>query len=46
MKNILQASTLSLFGEDYLAYLSSEIKSLFTNEVLFVPYARPGRHFA
>ncbi|WP_448698254.1 dipeptidase PepE [Mucilaginibacter sp. AW1-3] len=42
MKNILLASTSSLFGESYLAYLSSEITSLFDKEVLFIPYACPG----
>jgi dipeptidase E len=42
MKNMLLASTSSLFGEGYLAYLTSEIKSLFDKEVLFIPYARPG----
>lgn len=44
MKNILLASTSSLFGEAYLAYLTTEIKELFkdTDEVIFIPYARPG----
>ncbi|OCX54343.1 dipeptidase E [Mucilaginibacter sp. PPCGB 2223] len=42
MKNILLASTSSLFGEAYLAYLTSEISSLFDQEVIFIPYARPG----
>jgi dipeptidase E len=44
MKNIILASTSTLFGEDYLAYLKPVIKELFTgvSEIIFVPYARPG----
>jgi len=43
MKNILLASTSSLFGEKYLDYLSEEITALFkgVSEVIFIPYARP-----
>lgn len=42
--NIILASTSTLFGGSYLEYLKSEIQNLFreTNEVIFVPYARPG----
>lgn len=42
MKNILLASTSSLFGEDYLQYLKDELKDLFKgiDEIVFVPYAR------
>lgn len=44
MKNIVLASTSTLFGEEYLAYLKPVIKDLFngTEEIIFVPYARPG----
>lgn len=44
MKNIVLASTSTLFGEPYLAYLQPVIKDLFAGvgEVLFIPYARPG----
>jgi dipeptidase E len=44
MKNIILASTSTLFGEDYLAYLKPVIKELFAgiSEIIFVPYARPG----
>jgi len=44
MKNILLASTSTLYGQDYLAYIQDEIKALFAGvtEIIFVPYARPG----
>jgi dipeptidase E len=44
MKNIILASTSTLFGEDYLAYLKPVIQELFAgvSEIIFVPYARPG----
>lgn len=44
MKNIVLASTSTLFGEAYLAYLEPVIKDLFRNipEIIFIPYARPG----
>ncbi|MBE9598271.1 dipeptidase PepE [Pedobacter sp. MC2016-24] len=44
MKNVILASTSSLFGEAYLAYLKSEVETLFqgVSELIFVPYARPG----
>lgn len=44
MKNVLLASTSALFGEEYLAYLKPFIADLFTgvNEIVFIPYARPG----
>lgn len=43
-KNIVLASTSTLFGENYLAYLMPVIAELFkgVNEIVFVPYARPG----
>jgi dipeptidase E len=43
MKNLLIASTSTIFGGSYLDYLTDEISSLFkdTDEVLFIPYARP-----
>lgn len=43
MKNILLASTSTLFGGQYLEYLQDEIKDLFTrvDEIVFIPYARP-----
>ncbi|MGN6178996.1 MAG: dipeptidase PepE [Mucilaginibacter sp.] len=44
MKNILLASTSSMFGEEYLAYLKPYIVELFSgvSEIIFIPYARPG----
>lgn len=44
MKNLLIASTSTLFGGDYLEYLLPELRHHFTNcaTVLFIPYARPG----
>lgn len=44
MKRIILASTSTLHGEEYLAYLQPEIRTLFTGirEIIFVPYARPG----
>ena len=42
--NIILASTSTLFGGNYLEYLKPEIQNLFseTNEIIFIPYARPG----
>lgn len=44
MKNMLVASTSTLHGGSYLDYLLPTLKEHFkdTNEVIFVPYARPG----
>jgi len=44
MKHIILASTSTLFGEAYLAYLEPVIRELFAgiSEIVFVPYARPG----
>lgn len=44
MKNIILASTSTLFGGKYLDYIIAEIKELFKgiNEIIFVPFARPG----
>lgn len=44
MKNILLASTSTLYGGEYLDYLTSEITDLFSNtdEIIFIPFARPG----
>jgi len=44
MKNIVLASTSTLFGENYLAYLEPMIRELFegVDEIIFVPFARPG----
>lgn len=42
--NILLASTSTLFGGNYLEYISNEIKELFQgiDEIIFIPFARPG----
>ncbi|MBU4537639.1 MAG: dipeptidase PepE [Weeksellaceae bacterium] len=42
--NVLLASTSTLFGGNYLEYLTGEIKNLFegTDEIIFIPFARPG----
>jgi dipeptidase E len=44
MKNIVLASTSTLFGETYLAYLKPIIQELFegVSEIIFIPFARPG----
>ena len=44
MKNLIIASTSTIHGGTYLSYLLSEIAELFseTDDVLFIPYARPG----
>ena len=43
MKNLIIASTSTIHGGTYLSYLFPEIAQLFseTEEVLFIPYARP-----
>ena len=42
--NVLLASTSTLFGGNYLEYLTNEIISLFdgVDEIIFIPFARPG----
>jgi len=44
MKNIILASTSTLYGGGYLEYLLPELEAHFKdcNEILFVPFARPG----
>lgn len=44
MKNLILASTSTLHGQDYLDYLLPVLKEHFKgcNEILFIPYARPG----
>ena len=44
MKNLLVASTSTLYGGTYLSYLMEEISIHFkdTREIVFIPYARPG----
>jgi dipeptidase E len=44
MKKIILASTSTLPGQDYLAYLQPVIRTLFAgiSEIIFIPYARPG----
>lgn len=44
MKNIILASTSTLFGGAYLAYLKEELIQLFqgVSSIVFVPFARPG----
>lgn len=43
MKNIIIASSSSIYGGDYLEYLLDELVVFFktTSEILFIPYARP-----
>ena len=43
MKKLLLASTSTVYGGTYLSYLRDELSIFFqeTNEILFVPYARP-----
>jgi dipeptidase E len=42
--NIILASTSTLFGGNYLEYLTKEITELFhgIDEIIFIPFARPG----
>lgn len=42
--NILLASTSTLYGGNYLEYLTEEISKLFDglDEIIFIPFARPG----
>ncbi|HEY9259231.1 dipeptidase PepE [Chitinophaga sp.] len=44
MKHFILASTSTLFGETYLAYLQPAMKTLFAgvDEIIFIPFARPG----
>ncbi|MFY0255054.1 dipeptidase PepE [Chitinophaga sp. 30R24] len=44
MKHFILASTSTLFGENYLAYLQPAMKILYAGieEIIFVPFARPG----
>jgi dipeptidase E len=43
MKNLIIASTSTLFGENYLEYLLDELIDFYQNtqEILFIPFARP-----
>ncbi len=43
MKNIIVASTSTIHNGTFLSYLLEELEELFseTNEILFIPYARP-----
>lgn len=42
--NVLLASTSTLYGGNYLEYLTEEISTLFdgVDEIIFIPFARPG----
>ncbi len=44
MKNMILASTSTVYGSGYLEYLQSELSGFLKgiDEVLFIPYARPG----
>lgn len=44
MRNLIVASTSTLYGEEYLEYLLEDLKELFQDaeEILFIPFARPG----
>ncbi len=44
MKNILIVSTSTVHGSGYLEYILNELTNFFkdTEEILFIPYARPG----
>ncbi|MCL4119217.1 UNVERIFIED_CONTAM: hypothetical protein GTU68_021259 [Idotea baltica] len=43
MKNIIIASTSTIYGDDYLEYLLDELSDFFkeVSTILFIPYARP-----
>ncbi len=44
MKNMILASTSTVFGSGYLEYLQPELREFLkgVDEILFIPYARPG----
>ncbi|WP_119079842.1 dipeptidase PepE [Chitinophaga alhagiae] len=44
MRKIVLASTSTLFGQEYLAYLKPAMQQLFfgISDIVFIPYARPG----
>ena len=44
MKNLIAASTSTIYNGNYLEYLTEALTELFseTDEILFIPYARPG----
>jgi len=44
MKNLIIASTSTIYGGTYLEYLFPELSSLFmySKEIIFIPYAQPG----
>lgn len=44
MKNLIVASTSTIHGSGYLEYLTEALTALFseTDEILFIPFARPG----
>lgn len=44
MKKLIIASTSTIYGSGYLEYLQEALTELFvaTDEILFIPYARPG----
>ncbi|MFV0604882.1 MAG: dipeptidase PepE [Niabella sp.] len=44
MKNVILASTSTLYGEQYLDYIKTEVAALFAgiDEIVFIPFARPG----
>lgn len=44
MKNLLVVSTSTVYGGEYLDYITDEMAELFkdTEEIIFIPYARPG----
>ncbi|GHC56081.1 dipeptidase PepE [Ulvibacter litoralis] len=44
MKNLIVASTSTIYGGTYLDYLLETVSDLFaeTDEIIFIPYARPG----
>ena len=44
MKKMIIASTSTVYGSEYLEYILPELKIFFKeiNEILFIPYARPG----
>ena len=43
MKNLIIASTSTIYGGAYLEYLMPEVSKLFkaSNEIIFIPYAQP-----
>lgn len=41
-RKLLVVSTSKIYGSAYMEYLLDEVKSFFSDEIVFIPFARPG----